>query len=53
MAEYDSNSCNALQRSFYRPVEAALRWCDLAKHEGMILQSLGEDHIRKRPAIPP
>ncbi|MDP1647976.1 MAG: hypothetical protein Q8M01_07230 [Rubrivivax sp.] len=42
---YDEKSCNALQRQFYRPVEAALRWCNLTQHEGTILQSLGVDHI--------
>jgi hypothetical protein len=49
---YDSKSCNALQRPFYRPVEAALRWCNLTRHEGMILQSLGDDHIPKTGQFP-
>ena len=49
---YDSKSCNALQRPFYRPVEAALRWCNLTQHEGMILQSLGDDHIPKTGQFP-
>lgn len=37
---YDPNSCNALQRPFYRPVEAAIRWCNLIQHEAAILQAL-------------
>lgn len=49
---YDPKSCNALQRPFYRPVEAAIRWCNLIQHEGAILQSLGEDHIPKTGQFP-
>lgn len=49
---YDAKSCNALQRPFYRPVEAAIRWCNLIQHEGAILQSLGEDHIPKTGQFP-
>jgi hypothetical protein len=49
---YDAKSCNALQRPFYRPVEAAIRWCNLIQHEGLILQSLGEDYIPKTGQFP-
>lgn len=49
---YDAKSCNALQRPFYRPVEAAIRWCNLIRHEGEILQALGEDHIPKTGQYP-
>ena len=49
---YDSKGCNALQRPFYRSVETALRWCNLTQHEGMILQSLGDDHIPKTGQFP-
>ncbi len=49
---YDAKSCNALQRPFYRPVEAAIRWCNLIQHEGRILQSLGEDPIPKTGQFP-
>ena len=49
---YDSKSCNALQRPFYRPVEAALRWCNLTQHEGTILQSIGTDNIPKTGMFP-
>jgi hypothetical protein len=33
-------------------VEAALRWCNLIQHEGIILQSLGDDHIPKTGQFP-
>jgi len=49
---YDAKSCNALQRPFYRPVEAAIRWCNLIQHEGMILRSLADDHIPKTGQFP-
>lgn len=49
---YDAKSCNALQRPFYRPVEAAIRWCNLTQHEGSILQSLGDDGIPKTGQFP-
>ncbi len=34
---YDKKSCNALQKPYYSPVEAALRWCGLIAHESEIL----------------
>jgi hypothetical protein len=52
MTGYDPHSCNALQRPFYRPVEAALRWCNLTDHEGMILQLLGDNHTPKIGQFP-
>ena len=39
---YNSKSCNALQRPFYRPVEAAIRWCGLIDHEPQILAALDQ-----------
>lgn len=39
--QYDEKSCNALQRPFYRPIEAAIRWCNLTAYEAEILQALG------------
>ena len=47
MTGYDPKSCSALERPFYRPVEAALRWCGLINHEEMIIKTL------KGEAIPP
>jgi len=49
---YDDKSCNALQRPYYRPVEAALRWCNLTQHEAAILQSLGENLIPRIGQFP-
>jgi len=36
---YNTKSCNALQKPYYSPVEAAIRWCGLIAHESMILAS--------------
>ena len=30
---YNEKSCNALEKSYYTPIEAALRWCGLIAHE--------------------
>jgi len=49
---YDAKSCNALQRPFYRPVEAAIRWCGLIAHEEEILLSIGEDGMPKAGQFP-
>lgn len=40
MDGYNPKSCNALEKPFYRPVEAALRWCGLIGHEAEILAAL-------------
>lgn len=34
---YNPKSCNALEKPFYTPLEAALRWCGLIAHEADIL----------------
>lgn len=34
---YNPKSCNALEKPFYTPMEAALRWCGLIAHEADIL----------------
>lgn len=52
MDGYNDKSCNALEKPFYRPVEAALRWCGLIKMESMILGSLGDDMIPKTGSFP-
>jgi hypothetical protein len=49
---YDDKSCNALERPFYRPVEAALRWCGLIEHEAQILAALDSDGIPKPGQFP-
>lgn len=43
MAGYDPDSCNSLQKPYYRPIEVALRWCGLIEHESKILEAVGED----------
>ncbi|MDV7210134.1 hypothetical protein [Azotobacter beijerinckii] len=40
---YNPKSCNALEKPFYTPLEAALRWCGLIVHEADILaRTVGE-----------
>lgn len=41
MDSYDSKSCNALEKAYYKPIEAALRWCGLVEHEEEILRGTG------------
>lgn len=38
---YDPQSCNALSKPFYRPIEAAIRWCGLIEEEPRILAAVG------------
>ena len=38
MSNYDVKSCSSLERAYYRPIEAALRWCNLIEHEVVILE---------------
>ncbi|MDD2744316.1 MAG: hypothetical protein PHV02_18815 [Rhodocyclaceae bacterium] len=52
MGEYNEKSCNALEKPFYRPVEAAIRWCGLIEHEAKILTKLGDDAIPKTSMFP-
>jgi len=49
---YNPKSCNALEKPFYRPVEAAIRWCGLIAHEAQILMHIGEDGIPKTGQFP-
>lgn len=46
---YNPKSCNALEKPFYRPVEAALRWCGLIAHEADILNELHGGIDKPRP----
>jgi hypothetical protein len=39
---YTPNSCNPLEKIFYRPIDAAIRWCNLMVHESLILESATE-----------
>ncbi|UII69654.1 hypothetical protein LVW35_18465 [Pseudomonas sp. HN11] len=37
---YTPNSYNPLAKLFYRPIDAAIRWCNLMTHESQILASV-------------
>lgn len=52
METYDSKSCNALEKPYYRPIEAALRWCNLINHEIEILKSTGMEILPPISAFP-
>ncbi len=52
MEIYDSKSCNALEKPYYKPIEAALRWCNLIAHESHILQVTGEALFPPASAFP-
>lgn len=49
---YNPKSCNALEKPFYTPVEAALRWCNLIAHEIEILHAVGFDPVPPPAAFP-
>ncbi|TWC63020.1 hypothetical protein FBY10_11539 [Pseudomonas sp. SJZ103] len=36
---YTNQDFNHLTKGFYRPIEAAIRWCNLMKYEALILES--------------
>lgn len=52
MSGYDAKSCNSIQKPFYRPAEAALRWCGLIAHESAILSGTDPDGIPKTAQFP-
>lgn len=52
MDGYNEKSCNALEKPYYSPVEAALRWCGLIEHEATILTQVGENRIPKLRQFP-
>ena len=52
MNTYDEKSCNALEKPYYKPIEAALRWCNLINHEAVILQTVGEELFPPLGAFP-
>ncbi len=39
---YNEKSCSALEKPYYKPIEAALRWCNLIQHEEDILRATGD-----------
>lgn len=52
METYNAKSCSALEKPFYRPIEAALRWCNLTAHEVDILQITGVSLLPPAHAFP-
>jgi hypothetical protein len=52
METYNEKSCSALEKPFYRPIEAALRWCNLTAHEVDILQITGVSLLPPAHAFP-
>jgi hypothetical protein len=52
MEIYDSKSCSALEKPYYKPIEAALRWCNLVQHEAQILTQVGSALLPPIGAFP-
>ena len=52
MESYNAQSCSALEKPFYRPIEAALRWCNLTAHELDVLQITGVSLLPPAHAFP-
>jgi hypothetical protein len=52
MEIYNTKSCNPLEKPYYKPIEAALRWCELINHEVAILQVVGEELLPPLGAFP-
>ena len=50
--EYNEKSCNVFEKTYYKPIEAALRWCGLIKHEELILQTVGNSLFPPINAFP-
>jgi hypothetical protein len=49
---YNPKSCSPLEKSFYKPIEIAIRWCELIEHETTILATIGDDTIPRINAFP-
>ncbi|HNO32546.1 MAG TPA: hypothetical protein PKI78_12225 [Anaerolineales bacterium] len=52
MEQYNEKSCNNLEKLYYRPIEAALRWCNLIDHEPEILSAIGSEVLLPAGAFP-
>ncbi len=52
MSGYDEKSCSVLEKPYYKPIEAALRWCGLIEHETAILQKTGKAVVPPADAFP-
>ena len=51
MSGYDQKSCNAMRKPYYRPIEAAIRWCGLVEHETLIIRELEKKTNLLIPAV--
>lgn len=49
---YAIQSCNPYAKVFYRPIDAALRWCNLMAHEAEILEVAWSDLSNLSKAFP-
>ncbi|WP_434702755.1 hypothetical protein J3P85_17605 [Pseudomonas sp. Z1-12] len=49
---YGSNSFNSYEKLFYRPIEAAIRWCGLIDYEAKILELAWDSPERLITAFP-
>lgn len=49
---YDTKSCSSLEKPYYTPIEAALRWCNLVQHEVIILKKTGVQILPEVGAFP-
>jgi len=49
---YGPNSVNHYEKLFYRPIEAAIRWCDLMDYEAKILELAWDSPERLITAFP-
>jgi len=43
---YNAKSCNALEKPYYSPFEAAIRWCGLIEHEAAILSAMTHNGVQ-------
>ena len=50
--DYNIKSCSAFEKPYYRPIEAALRWCNLIDHEVDILTATGVELFPPLAAFP-
>lgn len=50
--DYNVKSCSALEKPYYKPIEAALRWCNLIEHELLILEKTGDEIYPPNEAFP-
>jgi len=49
---YATNSCNLYAKVFYRPIDAAIRWCNLMPYEAQILDVAWRDTTKLNAAFP-